>query len=140
MEQFLDSVIAQNKIDNSSKQVDLSKAPGGFITYKADGSQELIAVDKSVASIYGFDSVEEFREYVGNSFIGMVHPEDRERIEQEIWKQINSTEWKMDYIKYRIIRKDGSVGYISDFGHLEDGNGNGEQYFQVFLLDVTEQA
>ena len=46
----------------------------------------------------------------------------------------------MDYIKYRIIRKDGSVGYISDFGHLEDGNGNGEQYFQVFLLDVTEQA
>ena len=140
MEQFLDSVIAQNKIDNSSKQVDLSKAPGGFITYKADGSRELIAVDKSVASIYGFDSVEEFREYVGNSFIGMVHPEDRERIEQEIWKQINSTEWKMDYIKYRIIRKDGSVGYISDFGHLEDGNGNGEQYFQVFLLDVTEQA
>ena len=140
MEQFLDSVIAQNKMNNSSKQVDLSKAPGGFITYKADGSQELIAVDKSVASIYGFDSVDEFRDYVGNSFMGMVHPEDRERIEREIWKQINSTEWKMDYIKYRIIRKDGSIGYISDFGHLEDGNGNGEQYFQVFLLDVTGQA
>ena len=45
----------------------------------------------------------------------------------------------MDYIKYRILRKDGSVGYVNDFGHLEDGPGDGNQYFQVFLLDVTEQ-
>ena len=126
-----------DKTDDSGKKVDLSKTPGGFITYKADGSQELIAVDKSVASIYRCDSVEEFREYVGNSFMGMVHPDDRERIEKDIWSQVNSTEWKMDYIKYRIIRKDGTIGYISDFGHLEEGN-DGE-YFQVFLLDVTEQ-
>lgn len=139
IDQVLDSMISKNKMDKSSQQVDLSKAPGGFITYKAGGNQELIAVDKSVASIYACDSVEEFREFVGNSFIGMVHPEDRERIQAEIWNQIDSTEWKMDYIKYRIIRKDGSVGYICDFGHLEDGAELGEQYFQVFLLDVTEQ-
>ena len=139
IDQVLDSMISKNKMDKSSKQVDLSKAPGGFITYKAGGNQELIAVDKSVASIYACDSIEEFREFVGNSFIGMVHPEDRERIQAEIWNQINSTEWKMDYIKYRITRKDGSVGYICDFGHLEDGAETGEQYFQVFLLDVTEQ-
>lgn len=134
-----EDMLEQSKIEDSNKKVDLSKAPGGFITYKADGSQELIAVDKSVASIYRCESVEEFREYVGNSFNGMVHPDDREHIEKEIWNQINSTEWKMDYIKYRIIRKDGTIGYISDFGHLEDGQENGEQFFQVFLLDVTEQ-
>ena len=126
-----------NKTEASGKQVDLSKAPGGFITYKAGGNQELIAVDRSVASIYRCQSVEEFREYVGNSFIGMVHPDDRERIEREIWSQVGNTEWKMDYIKYRILRKDGTIGYISDFGHLEEGS-DGE-YFQVFLLDVTEQ-
>ena len=139
IDQVLDSMISKNKMDKASKQVDLSKAPGGFITYRADGKQELIAVDKSVASIYGCESVEEFREFVGNSFMGMVHPDDRERIQTEIWNQVNSTEWKMDYIKYRIVRKDGSIGYISDFGHLEDSMEGGEQYFQVFLLDVTEQ-
>ena len=58
---------------------------------------------------------------------------------EEIKEQISSTEWKMDYIKYRSLRKDGTVGYINDFGHLEDGLGEGNQYFQVFLLDVTEQ-
>ena len=137
---IIDDMMEQSKIEDSSKSVDLSKAPGGFITYRADGSQELIAVDRSVASIYRCETVEEFREYVGNSFIGMVHPDDRERIEKEIWNQINSTEWKMDYIKYRIIRKDGTIGYICDFGHLEDCMENGEQFFQVFLLDVTEQV
>ena len=136
---LIEDMVEPNRTEDSGKKVDLSKAPGGFITYKAGGSQELIAVDRSVASIYRCESIEEFREFVGNSFIGMVHPDDRERIEKEIWNQVGSTEWKMDYIKYRIIRKDGSVGYISDFGHLEDGGENGEQYFQVFLLDVTEQ-
>ena len=139
IDQVWENMVSKNKIDMANKQIDLSKAPGGFITYKAGGEQELIAVDKSVANIYGCETVEEFREYVGNSFMGMVHPDDRKRIENEIWNQVNSTEWKMDYIKYRIIRKDGSIGYVSDFGHLEEGMENGEQYFQVFLLDITEQ-
>ena len=137
--QIVEGMLEQNKMDKFSKKVDLSKTPGGFITYRADETQELIAVDRSVASIFRCETVEEFREYVGNSFIGMVHPDDRERIEHEIWGQINSTEWKMDYIKYRILRKDGTIGYLNDFGHLEDGQGEENSIFQVFLLDVTEQ-
>ena len=139
LNQVVEDMLEQSKMDSYSKSVDLSKTPGGFITYKADESQELMEVDKSIASIYGCESVEEFREYVGNSFVGMVHPDDRERINKEIKEQVTSTEWKMDYIKYRILRKDGTVGYINDFGHLNDAGGEGDQYFQVFLLDVTEQ-
>ena len=136
---IVEDMMTQNKVDNFNKKIDFSKTPGGFITYKADETQELIAVDKSVARIFGCDSIEEFREYVGNTFIGMVHPDDRERIEQEIWGQVESSEWKIDYIKYRILRKDGTIGYVSDFGHLEDGQGESEAIFQVFLLDVTDQ-
>ncbi len=139
LNRIMEDLMEQNKMDTYSKNVDLSKTPGGFITYRADETQELLTVDKSVASIYRCKSVEEFREYVGNSFAGMVHPDDRQRIEEEIWEQINSSEWKMDYIKYRIIRKDGKVGYINDFGHLEEGNEEEGQTFRVFLLDVTEQ-
>lgn len=139
LNQVVENMLEQSKMDNYSKSVDLSKTPGGFITYKADASQKLMAVDKSIAHIYRCESVEDFREYVGDSFIGMVHPDDRERIQKEIAEQVNSSEWKMDYIKYRILRKDGTVGYINDFGHLEDGPEAGEQFFQVFILDVTEQ-
>ena len=139
LNKVVENMLEQSKMDNYSKSVDLSKTPGGFITYKADKSQKLMAVDRSIAHIYRCESVEDFREYVGDSFIGMVHPDDRERIQKEIEEQVSSTEWKMDYIKYRILRKDGTVGYINDFGHLEDGPEAEDQFFQVFLLDVTEQ-
>ena len=138
LDQIVEGMLEQNRMDSFNKNIDLSKTPGGFITYRADASQQLMAVDKSVANIFACETVEEFREYVGNSFIGMVHPDDREKIEKEIWRQINSTELKMDYIKYRILRKDGTIGYVNDFGHLEDGE-DGCAIFQVFLLDVTGQ-
>lgn len=137
--QIVEDMLEQNKLNSFTKKIDFSRTPGGFFTYTADEEQKLLVVDRAIASIFRCESVEEFREYVGNSFIGMVHPDDRERIENEIGEQINSTEWKMDYIKYRILRKDGTIGYISDFGHLEEGQGDEKAIFQVFLLDMTEQ-
>ena len=57
-----------------------------------------IAPDNWVANMYGCDTVDEFRKYVGNTFMGMVHPEDRERIEKEIWSQVEGNKWRLDYI------------------------------------------
>ena len=137
LDAILDDLLEPSQTDESDKQVDLTKALGAFFTYKADGSQELLVVDKAIANMFGCNTVKEFREYVGNTFMGMVHPEDRDRIEKEIWSQVEGNEWKLDYIHYRIIRKDGTVGYISDFGQLIEDN-DGVPYFQVFLLDVTD--
>ena len=140
LDTIMDDLFEQNRVDDSEKQVDLSKAPGGFFTYKADESEELLSIDQSIVNMFGCKTEEEFREYVGNKFIGMVHPDDRERIEREIWSQVEGNEWKLDYIKYRIIRKDGTVGFISDFGHLVENVESGESYFQVFLLDITNES
>ena len=134
---ILDDLFEQNQVEDFNKQGDLLKAPGGFFTYKADSSQELLTVDMAIANMYGCDTVDEFRKYVGNTFMGMVHPEDRESIEKEIWSQVEGNKWKLDYIHYRIIRKDGTVRFISDFGQLVE-NVDGASYFQVFLLDVTD--
>ena len=140
LDTIMDDLFEQSKVDNFDKQVDLAKAPGGFFTYKADASEELLNIDKSVIHMFGCKTEEEFREYVGNTFSGMVHPEDRERIEKEIWSQVEGNEWKLDYIKYRIVRKDGTIGFISDFGHLVENTNDEESYFQVFLLDVSGES
>ena len=140
LDSIMDDLLEQNRGADLDKQVDLSKAPGGFFTYRADESEELISVDQSIVNMFGCKTEEEFREYVGNKFIGMVHPDDRERIEREIWSQVEGNEWHLDYIKYRIVRKDGTVGFISDFGHLVEDAESGESYFQVFLLDVSGES
>ncbi len=120
------------------KRYRLSNIPGGFFSYYAPGDGKLTAVGKTVAYMFGCQSVEEFRKYVGDTFRGMVHPEDWERVKREIKEQIADSDWNLDYVEYRIIRKDGAVRYIKDYGHLEEGEGKGEDYFQVFLLDVTD--
>ena len=44
-----------------------------------------------------------------------------------------------DYIKYRIIRKDGSVRWIEDFGHMENAGLMAENgYYYVFIADITD--
>jgi len=44
----------------------------------------------------------------------------------------------MDHLVYRIIRKDGQVSLIDDYGHLVRDDNNGD-IFYVFVADITEK-
>ncbi len=113
--------------------------PGGFFIYRADENMELLYVNQSTCEIYGCDTVEEFRRLTGNSFKGMVHPEDYNSIQNSISEQIArpSNRRSIDYVVYRIIRKDGVVRWVDDYGHFATLPGYGEVYY-VFIEDVTE--
>ena len=113
--------------------------PGGFFIYRADETMELLYVNQSTCDIFGCDSVEEFRELTGNNFRGMVHPEDYDMIQSSIDEQIShpSNRRNIDYVVYRIIRKDGTVRWVDDYGHFATLPGYGEVYY-VFIEDITE--
>ncbi len=111
----------------------------GFFAYSASGNQEILYANPQVLHIYGCETIEEFKAYVGGTFEGMIHPDDYKRIESEITEQINSSDKKMDYIRYRIVRKDGEIRWVDDCGHLQDiGLKDGEGQFYVFISDITE--
>jgi len=111
----------------------------GFFVYRATGDEKILYANPKVVQIYGCGSLEEFMELVQHSFSGMVHKEDINRVEWEINEQIQQSESNMDYIKYRIIRKDGEIRWIDDCGHLEySGNGADGQLFYVFISDITD--
>ncbi len=113
--------------------------PGGFFIYRADDSMELLYVNQSTCDIFGCDSVEEFRTLTGNTFRGMVHPEDYDSIQSSIDEQIanESNRRNVDYVVYRIIRKDGSIRWVDDYGHFTNMPGYGDVYY-VFIEDITE--
>lgn len=111
----------------------------GFFVYRATGNEKILYANPKVVQIYGCDSLEEFLEMVQHSFQGMVHKEDINRVEWEINEQIQQSESNMDYIKYRIIRKDGEIRWIDDCGHMEySGSGADGQLFYVFISDITD--
>lgn len=140
LQEVVKDVINKQKKEKAGKAINLSAIVGGFLTYKNSEAQEILEIDNSIAEIYGCKNVEEFRDYVGNSFRGMVHSEDWESIQKEIELQINATPRKTDCIRYRIMKKDGKVGYVIDFAHLKEESNTGEEYFQVFLADVSDQV
>ena len=114
-----------------------SGVPGGFFVYNALDDQELLFADRNVIELFGCGSMEEFRAYTGNSFRGMVHPEDLSHVENAILVQTFNTNRRHDYVRYRIVPKEGPCRYVEDFGHLVYGR-DGRVYYYVFIIDVEK--
>jgi len=112
--------------------------PGGFFIYHADGNEELIYANNAMVSIFGCDNMEDFREYVGNSFRGLVHPEDLEQVEKSIHSQVSMSSKGLDYVEYRVIRKDGMIRWIRDYGRFVHTSLYGDVFY-VFVEDATEK-
>lgn len=111
--------------------------PGGFFIYEAEGEEKLLFAEENVIKLFGCETYEEFYEYVGGSFKGMVHPEDLDKIENQIQAQTAFGDMRHDYVRYRIMTKQGETRYIEDFGHLLHAI-DGKSYFYVFIVDVDQ--
>lgn len=112
--------------------------PGGFFIYYADNDEELIYYNNSMLRIFGCETREEFKELTHNSFKGIVHPDDLDAVENSIKEQIQNSEYDLDYVEYKIIRKDGTVRWVEDYGHFAHTTMYGN-IFYVFIEDATER-
>ena len=116
----------------------MDEMPGGFLIYLADEEQTIVYANKALLQIYQCDTMREFRELTGNSFRGMVHPDDFAEVERSIWEQVSESRFDLDYVEYRIIRKDGAVRWIEDHGHFVRSKTAGNSFY-VFLSDATDK-
>ena len=112
--------------------------PGGFFIYRAKQPEELLYANEAVFDIFGCDDLEDFKRLTGYTFRGMLHPLDYEKVAASINQQIRDSEEKMDYAEYRIIRKDGAVRWVDDYGHFTETEAYGGIYY-VFISDITEK-
>ncbi|MBR3747584.1 MAG: PAS domain-containing sensor histidine kinase, partial [Selenomonadaceae bacterium] len=113
--------------------------PGGFFIYSAKEPFKVLYVNSEVLNIYGCENLDEFRELTGYTFRGMVYPQDFAKIQESITEQIaNPKNEKLDHVEYRITRKNGTVRWVDDYGHLSTFPEYGEAFY-VFISDITER-
>ena len=112
--------------------------PGGLFIYKAAKPEELVYANKPVFDIFRCADLDEFKTLTGFTFKGMVHPDDYDRISVSIAQQIDASEDHMDYAEYRIIRRDGRIRWVDDYGHYCETKAYGG-VFVVFISDITEK-
>ncbi len=114
----------------------MEEMPGGVLIYYADGGEEIVYANRALLRIFQCGSMEEFRTLTGNSFRGMVCPEDLDGVERSIQEQVANSRYDLDYVEYRVRRKDGQIRWIEDYGHFVRGE---RGIFYVFLSDATEK-
>jgi PAS domain S-box-containing protein len=112
--------------------------PGGFFIYKAEGDEEIIYANDATVSLFGCADIEDFKAHTGNTFKGMLHPDDYAAVTNSVNDQIRMSSENMDHVEYRIIRKDGAVRWVDDYGHYTQTDNYGGIYY-VFIADITEQ-
>lgn len=111
--------------------------PGGFIIYRSD-NEDLIYVNKAAMNIFGCRDADEFRELTGNSFRRIPHPDDYAHVRAEIDRQVGQNDERLNSVEYRIIRRDGSIRWVEDYGHCTETEAYGDIHY-VFITDITEK-
>ena len=112
--------------------------PGGFFIYKAKQPEELLYANQSVLDIFGCSDMDEFKELTGFTFKGMLYPDDYYEISQSINDQIKESDVRFDHVIYRIVRKDGKIRWVDDYGHYAESEEYGGIYY-VFISDITQR-
>ena len=111
--------------------------PLGFFIYRADNNEDILYANDVLLDIFGCQTMEEFKELTGYTFNGMIYPDDIATVESSISEQSAKNEKGMDYVKYRIRRKDGEIRWVDDYGRFVRAK-IGDVYY-VFMRDITVQ-
>ncbi|MDE6618322.1 MAG: response regulator [Clostridiales bacterium] len=115
----------------------IDEIPGGFLIYRVGETEQIVYANSALIEIFKCDDFADFIKLTGGTFRGVVHRDDFERVQAEISDQIAHSDNKLDYVEYRIVRKDGIVRWVEDYGHYLKSSA-GDCYY-VFITDATEK-
>ena len=110
--------------------------PGAFFIYRADRSNdEILYANQEMINFVGCSDLDDFFEFTGRQFRNLVHPEEIQNVEEDVWRQINSSEDEInDYVQYRLVTKNGTYKNVLDFGRIVDNDYYGSVFY-VLLVD-----
>lgn len=129
------NIISQGEKAGMDVNYIISMMPGAFFIYCDDEMQKITCANRMLLDIFECDTEEEFYELTGNTFKGIVHPDDYERVQSEIENQLKDNASKMDFVKYRIITKSGDVKVVRDYGHLVTQENDVDLFYVFIAID-----
>ncbi len=97
--------------------LDLSAGlPVAVLIYRDNPEEEILFGTASLFQLFDCTNMEEFMNYTGGTFRNIIHPDDLQKVEASIARQIQENSNQIDYVTYRIITKTGNVRCVYDIG------------------------
>lgn len=110
--------------------------PGAFLIYKAEPEDDhILLANREMIQYAGCKDIDEFLSYTGHSFRNLIRPDERQAVEESIWKQISSGEsGTNDYVQFHFVKKDGSSHPVLDHGRIVENT----YYGNVFYVTIMD--
>ena len=120
--------------DNEARLRSLVKnIPGIVYRCRDDDDWGMIFVSDAVERITGYDVSQFLLPNPKVTFSQVIHPEDLPKIKSDIKSSDNFN------IEYRILRKDGEVRWVLEFGSRIYDPDSDEVWIDGFIMDITER-
>lgn len=110
--------------------------PGGMMGGYIEEGFPFYFINKQMLTYLGYEDEEEYIRDIGGMVSNCMHPDDRQRVDDEVAAQMEETGSYV--VEYRMKKKDGSYIWIHDLGRrvtTEDGR----QAISSVCLDITVQ-
>ena len=128
----------QSLIESEEKYRSMvSNIPGVVYRCALDHSWTIFYVTEAIENLsgYGANDLEGNRK---KTFAGLIHPDDRERVTDEI--NTNIQRFQQFNIEYRIITKSNSIKWVSNSGRPVFNPDHTVKWLDGFLFDITERV
>lgn len=109
-----------------------NKLPGGYHRCANTPEYDFLYISSRFLQLFNYTR-SEIHELFNDKFILMVHPDDRERVDN--YKQNISLHAETDTIEYRMITKDG---FISVIDQTSVQTYEGKRFYQSVVINITE--
>ena len=113
----------------------IENVPGAVVIHRAGDGEILFANDETVR-LFGCDDFGDFLELVGGTYAGVIHPDDRQRVRDEMAEQDGlEAVAKTDHVSFRIVTKQGDVCRVLQNGRGVMVEGMGEVFYEL-IIDI----
>ena len=114
--------------------------PGAIVVHRAGGDGEILFANDEVIGMFECSSFSDFIDLTGGAFKGVVHPDDRDRVYEELTElELDDGIGEKNYSSYRVLTKTGKVKHVVDTGRLVEIEGLGKVFY-VLMVDQDEHA
>ncbi len=113
--------------------------PGAILVHEPGPDGAILFANDEVIDLFECESLDDFMDYTGGVYNGVIYEEDKESVRKQLEGQITLDDvGSKDYADYRVLTKKGRLKNVAENGRLVELEGVGKVFYEL-IIDQDER-
>ncbi len=113
--------------------------PGAILVHEPGPEGTILFANDEIIDLFECESLDDFMDYTGGVYEGVIYEEDRESVRKQLEGQITLDDvGSKDYADYRVLTKTGKLKNVAENGRLVELEGVGKVFYEL-IIDQDER-